>query len=49
MRTMRGSDVSDVREATGWELRVAPDVTVTVPPSDIELSALRGLDPLEIA
>ena len=32
-----------VRDATGWELRVAPDLSETEPPSDGELSALRSL------
>ena len=32
-----------VQEATAWELRVAPDLRVTEPPSDSELTALRSL------
>jgi glutaconate CoA-transferase subunit B len=40
-----GVDVEDVRSATGWDLRVAADVRITDPPSDIELSALRTLEP----
>ena len=40
-----GVDVEDVRAATGWDLRIAPDVRVTEPPSEIELSALRSLEP----
>jgi glutaconate CoA-transferase subunit B len=35
--------VDDVRQATGWPLRVAPDVRVTEPPTDVELAALRRL------
>ena len=38
-----GVDVAQVREATGWELRVAPDLRTTAPPTDDELSALRQL------
>src|SRR6201989_2660831 len=38
-----GVDVAQVREATGWDLAVADDVTVTEPPTDDELSALREL------
>jgi glutaconate CoA-transferase subunit B len=38
-----GVDVDAVREATGWELRVAPRLRVTPPPTDRELSALREL------
>jgi glutaconate CoA-transferase subunit B len=33
----------DVREATGWELRVAEELRVTEPPTAEELSALREL------
>jgi glutaconate CoA-transferase subunit B len=38
-----GVEVSDVRSASGWNLRVAEDVAVTAPPTDEELSALRSL------
>jgi glutaconate CoA-transferase subunit B len=38
-----GVDVEQARTATGWELRVADDVTETRPPTDTELAALRGL------
>jgi glutaconate CoA-transferase subunit B len=38
-----GASVEDAREATGWELRVADDVTTTAPPTEEELTALRGL------
>ena len=40
-----GVDVEDVRAATGWDLRIADDVRITDPPSDVELSALRTLEP----
>ena len=33
----------DVRENTGWELRVAPDLQVTPAPTEQELTALRTL------
>jgi glutaconate CoA-transferase, subunit B len=38
-----GIDPETVREATGWNLRVADDMAVTNPPSDRELLALRSL------
>ena len=38
-----GVSVEDVRENTGWELRVAPDVQVTPAPTEQELTALRTL------
>ena len=38
-----GVSVEAVREATGWELAVAPELTVTEPPSERELEALREL------
>jgi glutaconate CoA-transferase subunit B len=38
-----GVEIEQVREATGWELRVADEVAVTPEPTDEELSALREL------
>jgi glutaconate CoA-transferase subunit B len=38
-----GMTVEDAKAATGWDLRIADDVRETEPPSDTELSALRGL------
>jgi glutaconate CoA-transferase subunit B len=38
-----GVTVDDVRTATGWELRVADDVTTTAAPSEAELASLRAL------
>jgi glutaconate CoA-transferase subunit B len=38
-----GTSVDDAREATGWELRIAEDVRSTAPPTEEELTALRGL------
>ena len=38
-----GVSVERVREATGWELQVAGDLTVSEPPSEVELAALREL------
>ncbi|MDP9344475.1 MAG: CoA-transferase subunit beta [Actinomycetota bacterium] len=35
--------VQEVREATGWPLRVADELRTTEPPSECELSALREL------
>ena len=40
----RGVEVDDVRSATGWDLRIAPEMKTTEPPSDAELSALRALE-----
>jgi glutaconate CoA-transferase subunit B len=37
--------VDDAREATGWELRVAPDLRCGAPPAADELKALRALRP----
>jgi glutaconate CoA-transferase subunit B len=37
-----GVEIPDVIEATGWALRVADDVSVTAPPTDGELRALRS-------
>jgi glutaconate CoA-transferase subunit B len=42
-RLHRGVAAGQVREATGWALRVAPDVRETEPPSTGELDALRSL------
>jgi glutaconate CoA-transferase, subunit B len=38
-----GVTVDEVREATGWELRLAEEVAVTEPPTAEELGALREL------
>jgi glutaconate CoA-transferase subunit B len=38
-----GVSADDVREATGWELRVAPEMAVIEPPTSEELEALREL------
>jgi glutaconate CoA-transferase, subunit B len=38
-----GVDLDDVRAATGWQLRVADDLSETAAPSERELSALRSL------
>jgi glutaconate CoA-transferase, subunit B len=38
-----GSSVSDTRACTGWDLRVAADLSEIAPPSADELSVLRGL------
>jgi glutaconate CoA-transferase, subunit B len=44
VRVHPGVTVDDVREATGWDLRVADDVAETAPPTDDELEALRALE-----
>lgn len=38
-----GVEVDQVRDATGWDLKVAADVTETTAPSDDELATLRAL------
>jgi glutaconate CoA-transferase subunit B len=38
-----GVDLEHVREATGWELRVASDISETAEPTEAELRALRAL------
>jgi len=38
-----GVEVDAVRDATGWDLRVADDLTTTDPPTDAELAALQEL------
>jgi glutaconate CoA-transferase subunit B len=39
-----GTDIDDVHAATGWELAVADDISVTEPPTEDELAALRSLE-----
>jgi len=38
-----GTTIEQVRAETGWELEVSPDLTFTVPPTEQELTTLRGL------
>ncbi|HVC24117.1 MAG TPA: CoA-transferase [Acidimicrobiales bacterium] len=38
-----GVELATAKDETGWELRVARDLSTTVPPSTYELSALRAL------
>ncbi|TMC05964.1 MAG: CoA-transferase, partial [Chloroflexi bacterium] len=40
-----GHTVEEVRAATGWDLRVAPDVAETPAPTAEELAHIRRLDP----
>ncbi|HEY1419664.1 MAG TPA: CoA-transferase [Candidatus Dormibacteraeota bacterium] len=40
-----GSTVDDVRSQTGWDLRVADDVSETSAPTESELAAIRRFDP----
>jgi len=40
-----GQSVESVRAETGWDLRVAPDVRETPPPTDEELAIIRRYDP----
>jgi glutaconate CoA-transferase, subunit B len=44
VRVHPGVTVDQVREATGWDLRVADDVETTEPPTAPELVALRALE-----
>jgi len=37
--------IDDIKNETGWPLRVAPDVHETAPPSKDELAAVRKYDP----
>jgi glutaconate CoA-transferase, subunit B len=39
-----GVDVDRIRAATGWALRVAPNLHTTEPPTDTELAVLRELE-----
>ena len=39
-----GVDSDQAREATGWDLQVADDLSVTPAPTGTELSALRALE-----
>ena len=43
-----GVDVDQAREATGWDLRVVDDLSVTPAPTEAELTALRALEALTI-
>ncbi len=38
-----GVSVEQVRAETGWDLSVADDLAVTAPPSELELTTLRGM------
>jgi glutaconate CoA-transferase subunit B len=38
-----GVDVAEVKEQTGWDLKVSDDLQTTEPPTADELSALREL------
>ena len=40
-----GHGADEVRANTGWDLKVAPDLSETVPPSDAELVQIRRYDP----
>ena len=40
-----GVSVADIKNETGWPLRVSPDLTETAPPTPAELSAVRKYDP----
>ncbi|MFZ1880729.1 MAG: CoA-transferase subunit beta [Gaiellaceae bacterium] len=44
VRVHPGVSVDEARAATGWTLKVAPDVRETEPPSPVELEALRALE-----
>jgi glutaconate CoA-transferase subunit B len=40
-----GHSAEEVRAATGWDLKLAPDVRETLSPSDAELAQIRRYDP----
>src|SRR5438105_12945673 len=40
-----GHTADQVRAETGWELKLAPDLSETVPPTDAELTQIRHFDP----
>ena len=40
-----GHTVQEVREHTGWDLKVAGDVAETAAPTEAELAAIRRFDP----
>ncbi len=40
-----GTTLEQVQEQTGWQLRLAPDCTETLPPSEQELQVIRECDP----
>jgi glutaconate CoA-transferase subunit B len=42
-RVYPGVSAAEVREQTGWDLRVAADLGEIEPPSPAELAVLRGL------
>ena len=44
VRVHPGVSVDEARAATGWYLKVAPDVRETDPPSALELNAVRALE-----
>jgi len=39
-----GQSIDDVRENTGWELKIQPDLIETAPPSREEMAALHEID-----
>jgi len=40
-----GHTIDDVRSETGWDLKVADDVSETPAPTEFELTAIRKFDP----
>jgi glutaconate CoA-transferase subunit B len=40
-----GVTVDEIRNETGWPLRVSPEAAETAPPSKAELAAVRKYDP----
>jgi glutaconate CoA-transferase subunit B len=43
-----GAQAEQAKQNTGWELRTAPEIRTTAPPTDQELALLRELDPQRI-
>jgi glutaconate CoA-transferase subunit B len=44
-----GVSVEQAAEATGWDLAIAPELTVTDPPTELELATLRRLEATKYA
>jgi glutaconate CoA-transferase subunit B len=40
-----GHTVEEAREETGWDLKVADEVSETPPPTEPEIAAMRRFDP----
>jgi glutaconate CoA-transferase, subunit B len=43
-----GVSIEEIKNETGWPLRISPDVSETKPPSEAELAAVRKYDPKKV-